>query len=119
VTIPASGHMRAVFDGDSARAPLISPPRRITVLARMNLRISRNRVGLGTRFTAAGTASPADTVSLTLERRYRRRWVPERRRTLPVLDGAYRARLRPRRRGKYRVTVRVGPVARHRQLKVF
>jgi hypothetical protein len=35
-----------------------------------------------------------------------------------VVDGAYRVRLRPRGRGKYRVTVRVGGVRRRRVLKV-
>ena len=89
------------------------------MLARLNLALGRKRLRFGNTFTARGKATPAETVKLTLERRYRRRWVKERTRVLKVRKGAYKVRLRPRTRGKYRVTVQVGRVKRHRQLKVF
>jgi hypothetical protein len=119
LTFARTGHMRARFAGDSLRAALVSPQRKITVLARLSLALGRNRLRLGGTVKAGGTASPADTVKLTLERRYRRRWVKERTRALKVTGGKYKIRLRPRTRGKYRVTVQVGPVKRHRQLKVL
>ena len=119
VTFPKTGQMRANFGGDSVRAALLSAPRRILVLARLNLGLGRKRLRFGNTFTARGKATPAETVKLTLERRYRRRWVKERTRVLKVRKGAYHVRLRPRTRGKYRVTVQVGRVKRHRQLKVF
>jgi N-acetylmuramoyl-L-alanine amidase-like protein len=118
VTFPRTGHMRATFGGDSARGALVSPQRKITVLARLNLALGRSRLRLGGTVKAGGTATPAATVALTLERRYRRRWVRERTRVLKVRGDKYTVRLRPRARGKYRVTVQVGPVKRHRQLKV-
>jgi hypothetical protein len=101
------------------RTSLVSPPRRILVLARLSLALGRNRLRLGGTFKAGGTASPADTVKLTLERRYRRRWIKQRTRAVKVRGGRYTIRLRPRTRGKYRVTVQVGRVKRHRQLKVL
>jgi hypothetical protein len=118
VSFPSSGLVRAVFAGDAARTPLQSALRRITVLARLKLSLSRRRLRAGRTFRVRGTASPAAQVRLTLERRSRRRWVRERRRLLPVRDGAFQARLRPRSPGKYRVTVRVGSVVRRRTLHV-
>jgi N-acetylmuramoyl-L-alanine amidase len=116
---PRTGHIRATFAGDSVRLALASPARRITVLARLNLALSRKRLRYGRTFTARGNAVPADTVKLTLERRWQRRWIKTRTRTLKLRNGTYKARLRPRTRGKYRVTVQVGRVKRHRQLKIL
>jgi hypothetical protein len=120
VTFPRTGRMRAVFAGDTARAAMTSAERHISVLAKLNLTLGPNRVRLGNSFKAQGHASaPAESVRLTLQHRSRRRWVTTRRRVLPVRNDAYRVRLRPRLRGKYRVTVQVGRVKRHRQLKVL
>jgi N-acetylmuramoyl-L-alanine amidase len=117
--LPGSGSLRAVFSGDSARAALSSPPRKITVLARLNLKLSRNRLRLGSRVRVTGTADPATRVRLMLDVRSRRRWVRARTRLVRVRRGAYRAWVRPRGRGKYRVTVQVGGIKRRRSLKVF
>jgi hypothetical protein len=120
VTFPRTGRMRAVFAGDAVRGRLVSPSRHIAVLPKLNLTLGRTRVRLGESFKAQGRASaPAESVKLTLQRRSRRRWVKERRRVLPVSGDAYTARLRPRYRGKYRVTVQAGRVKRHRQLTVL
>jgi hypothetical protein len=119
VSFPGSGRVRAVFAGDGARPALQSLPRRITVVARLNLSLGRNRLRAGGKVWVRGTASPATHVRLVLERRSRRRWVAERRRLLRVGDGAYQARLKPRSRGKYRVTVQVGGIQRHRMLRVI
>ena len=67
VELPGSGSLRSVFAGDSTRAALASPPRKITVLARLNLELSRNRLRLGSRVRASGTADPATQVRLMLD----------------------------------------------------
>ena len=67
----------------------------------------------------SGTADPATHVRLRLDLRSRRRWVRSRTRLLRVRRGAYKAFVRPRGRGKYRVTVQVGGIRRRRTLKVF
>ena len=117
--LSGSGSLRAVFAGDATRASLASPPRKITVLARLNLSLSRNRIRLGSRVRLRGTADPATHVRLMLDVRSRRRWVRARTRLIRVRQGAYRTWVRPRGRGKYRVTVQVGGIRRHRSLKVF
>jgi hypothetical protein len=117
--LPASGSLRAVFAGDRTRGQLTSPPRKITVLARLNLSLSRNRIRLGSRIRVRGTADPATRVRLMLDVRHRRRWLRSRTRLVRVRRGAYNTVVRPRGRGKYRVTVQVGGIKRHRTLKVF
>jgi hypothetical protein len=118
VQLPASGSVRAVFAGDSLQPRQESPPRKVTILPLLSLAIDRDRMRLGQVVGATGTASPAERVRLTLERRSGRRWVRERRRSLAVRDGAFSIRLRPRSRGKYRLTVQVGSVKRRRLLRV-
>jgi hypothetical protein len=108
-----------VFAGDGVRPRQESLPRRVTVLARVSLQVSDDRLRRGQVIEVTGTATPAERVSVTLERRSGRRWVRERRRRLAVRDGAFRMRLRPRRRAKYRVTARVGGVRRRRIVRVF
>ena len=117
--LTGSGSLRAVFAGDRTRGQLASPPRKITVLARLNLSLNRNRIRLGSRVRARGTADPATQVRLMLDVRSRRRWVRARTRLVRVRRGAYNTVVRPRGRGKYRVTVQVGGIKRHRTLKVF
>jgi uncharacterized protein with LGFP repeats len=118
VSLPTSGSVRAVFPGDGARPRQESPPRRVTVLALVGLAVDRARFRRGRVVTVTGTATPAERVRLTLERRVGRRWVRERRRRLRVTDGAFSVRLRPRERGKYRVTAQVGSIRRRRILRV-
>ena len=83
----------------------------------MSLDTARLRRGRVVEVT--GTATPAERVTMTLERRAGRRWIRERRRSLRVSGDAYRVRLRPRYRAKYRVTVRSGGVHRRRLLRVI
>jgi hypothetical protein len=118
VELPASGEVRAVFAGDSTRAPLVSAPRTVSVLARLNLALSNSRLRLGRRVRVRGTAEPATRVRLMLDLRRRRRWRRQRTRLLRVRRGVYNAYVRPRGRGKYRVTVQVGKVIRRRTLRV-
>jgi N-acetylmuramoyl-L-alanine amidase-like protein len=118
-TVPGSGSLRATFAGDSTRGPLVSPTRKITVLPRLSLSLNRNRVRLGSRVRVRGTADPATQVRLMLDVRSRRRWVRSRTRLVRVRRGAYNAWVRPRGRGKYRVSVQVGGIQRHRSLKIF
>jgi hypothetical protein len=117
--LPGSGSLRAVFAGDRTRGQLASPPRKITVLARLNVSLSRKRIRLGSRARVRGSADPATKVRLMLDVRRRRRWLRTRTRLVRVRRGAYNTVVRPRGRGKYRVTVQVGGIKRHRTLKVF
>ena len=81
--------------------------------------LSRNRLRLGSRMRVRGTADPATRVRLMLDARRRRRWVRARTRLVRVRRGAYNTWVRPRGRGKYRVTVQVGGIKRRRSLRVF
>jgi N-acetylmuramoyl-L-alanine amidase len=119
VEFPASGRVRAVFAGDSGRARLESAPRRVTVLARLNLTLSRTRLRLGSRARVTGVADPATHVRLTLQYRSRRRWVTRTRRLVRVRRGAYRTTVRPAWRGKWRVSTQVGRIVRRRTLRAF
>ncbi len=111
---PRSGSVRAAFGGDGARGPLVSSPRKVTILARLNISVRRS----GGVVRVSGTADPATHVRLTVERRIGRRWVRRRRKLLKVRGGAYSARLRIGGRGKPRVSVQVGSVIRRRTLRV-
>jgi hypothetical protein len=119
VELRAGGQLRAVFAGDSTRARVESAPRRVTVLARLNLTLDRKRLRLGQRVNLGGTADPATHVRLTLQLRSRRRWLTARRRLIRVRGGTYRAFMRPRGRGKYRISAQVGRIVRRRTIKVF
>jgi hypothetical protein len=119
VEFQASGRVRAVFPGDAAHGRIESAPRNVTVLPKMAVQLGRRNVRLGTSVQAKGTAVPADTVRLTLDRRVRRHWVRERNRVLVVRKGAFQVRLRPRARGRYRLMVQKGRVKRRRAMRVF
>jgi hypothetical protein len=119
VTFPESGRVRAIFPGDAARGRLESLPQRVTVLARLSVKLARRRYRFGKSFTVRGTAEPAETVRVVLQRRGRRRWVRERNRVLRVRKGKFKMKLRPRSRGKYRLVVQVGRVKRRRNLRIY
>jgi hypothetical protein len=114
-----SGKVRAVFPGDATRGRLESASRAVTVLPKMEVRLGRRDVRLGSSVQAKGSAVPADTVRLTLDRRVRRHWVRERNRVLTVRKGQFKVRLRPRNRGRYRLMVQKGRVKRRRAMRVF
>ena len=119
VELPATGRLRAAFAGDATRARLESAPRTVTVLARLNLTLDRTLVRRGGRVNLSGVADPATHVRLTLQHRSRRRWLTSRRRLIRVREGTYRAFVRPRSAGRYRVSVQVGRVVRRRAIRVF
>jgi hypothetical protein len=115
---PGSGQVRAVFPGDGARGPLASPPRSVTILARLNLSLSRSSVRPNALVRLSGSVDPATHVQLTVERRVGRRWVRKRRRLIKVRNGKYSLRIRAGARGKLRISVQVGAVVRRRTLRV-
>jgi hypothetical protein len=119
VEFPATGQVRAVFEGDATRARLESAPRTVTVLARLSMALSRNRLRLGQRIRLTGVADPATHVRLTLQVRSRRRWLSQRRRLVRVRSGLYRTTVRPRGRGKYRISLQVGRIVRRRTIRVL
>jgi len=118
VQLPATGRVRAVFAGDSARPAVESAPRKVTVLARLNLSVDRKRLRYGQRVRVSGVADPATHVRVTLRRRVRRRWKTQRRRLVRVREGVYRVRIKPLVRGKYRVQAQVGRIVRRRTIRV-
>jgi hypothetical protein len=118
VTPPTSGTFRAVFPGDATRAPIASKPVRVDVIPRMSMTLGKSRIKLGKQVTMTGTVDPAQLVQCVLERSVGRRWVTERARNLAVVGGTYGLKLRPRRRGVYRVTVISGTTKRRRRLVV-
>jgi hypothetical protein len=119
VEFPATGRVRAVFEGDATRARLESAPRKVTVLARLSINLGRNRLRAGRLVRVTGVADPATHVRLTVQVRSRRRWVRQSRRLVRVRSGLFRTTVRPRSRGKYRISVQVGRIVRRRGLRTF
>jgi hypothetical protein len=119
ITFPESGRVKAVFSGDATRARLESAAEKVTVLPWMSVKLSRKQLRLGQSVRVNGTAKPADTVRLTLDRRVRRHWKRERNRQLRVRNGAFQVKIRPHARGRYRLMIQKGRVKRRRALRVF
>jgi hypothetical protein len=119
VQLTQSGRLRAVYPGDSARGRMESAIRNVTVLPQITTTVSRKQLRLRSSVQVKGTAVPTDTVRLTLDRWFRRRWRRERLRTLRVRNGGFKVRLRPRSRGRYRVMVQKGRIKRRRYFRVF
>jgi hypothetical protein len=118
VTLPATGLVRAVFPGDGVRPRVESLPIRVEIIPRLSLGLDDDRPSHGDVVEITGTVDPSQRVKLLLHRRVGRRWKRERKRKLRAVDGAFGVRLRPRRRGRYRVTVKAGGVRRRRHLRV-
>jgi uncharacterized protein with LGFP repeats len=119
VELPATGQVRAAFAGDATRARLESAPRKVTVLARLSITLGRNRLRIGQRVRLTGVADPATHVRLSVHVRSRRRWLRQGRRLVRVRSGLYRTTVRPRGRGKFRISVQVGRIVRRRTLRVL
>jgi uncharacterized protein with LGFP repeats len=119
VALPRSGLVRAVYGGGSGRPRLESAPTRIRVLPKVGIEMSAKRMRVGRRITVRGTVEPIESeyVTLTVQRRSRRRWRTVERRRLRLRDGAYRGRVRLRRTGRYRVSISVGGTTRRRLLR--
>jgi hypothetical protein len=119
VRFPQSGRIKAVFAGDATRTRMESAAEKVTVLPWMSVKVDRKQLRLGQNVRVQGTAKPADTVRLTLDRRVRRHWKRERVRTLRVRNGAFQLKIRPRARGRYHLKIQKGRVKRVRSLRVF
>ena len=120
VALPQTGTVRARFAGDATRAALESSDLQITLLPRLGLRVSANRIRRGSRTIASGTVTPAGRggAEVVLERRVGRRWVIEQRKRTAVRGGRYRTRLRPRRAGLYRLWIKSGGSSVSRRVRV-
>jgi hypothetical protein len=118
VEFPFSGTVRAVFRGDGSRAPMASNPRKVYVAADLTAALGRRKMRLGRRVRLVGTAEPATDVRVKTQRRIGRRWVRERVKSIPVQDGAFRASIKPRARGSYRIVAQVGSTRRRLYLRV-
>jgi hypothetical protein len=109
VPLTYSGSLRAAFAGDGARPPLASSPIAIRVLPLLRLGLSSRRVRRGRAVAVSGTLWPqprSGRVEVRLERRVGRRWRRVQRKRIAVRGGRYLTRVRLRRRGLYRVSVR-------------
>jgi uncharacterized protein with LGFP repeats len=118
VEFPTSGTVRAVFRGDASRAPMASNPRKVFVAADLTAALGRREMRLGRRVRLVGTAEPATEVRVKTQRRIGRRWTRERVKRIPVQDGAFRASIKPRARGSYRIVAQVGSTRRRLYLRV-
>jgi hypothetical protein len=118
VQFPASGTVRAVFPGDASRAPMASNPRKVFVAADLTAALGRRKMRLGGRVRLVGTAEPATEIRVKTQRRIGRRWTRERVKKIPVQDGAFRASIKPRARGSYRIVAQVGSTRRRLYLRV-
>ena len=109
LTLPRSGTIRARFPGDATRPPLESSDLAIAVLPRLVLGLSARRIRRGRRVAVSGVlvGTPTGKLDVLLERKVGRRYRREQRKRIAVRKQRYLTRLRPRRRGLYRVTVSV------------
>ena len=121
VTLPQTGAVRARFPGDPTRAALESSDLQITILPRLGIRLSSNRIWRGHRTVASGTVTPPGRggAEVVLERRVGRRWVIEQRKRTPILSGRYRTLVRPRRAGLYRLWIKSGGSSASRRVRVL
>jgi hypothetical protein len=119
VTFPESGHVTAIFAGDASRTRMESAAEKVTVYPWMSVKLNRKQLRLGQNVQVKGTAKPADTVRLTLDRRVKRHWKRERNRQLRVRNGAFQVKIRPHARGRYRLMIQKGRVKRRRAMRVF
>ena len=104
----ANGHVRAVFPGDPTRAPITAAALRVTVAPKVAVQLSRATIRRGRRVDVTGTVGPTwpSRVQVTLERHVGRRVVRVSRRTVRVREGNFATVIRPRLRGRYRLTVK-------------
>jgi hypothetical protein len=116
VALPGSGSVRAVYGGGDGRPRLESTATRVRVLPRVGVALSSTRMRVGRRITVRGTVDPVGSgmVAFYVERRARGRWVLVERRRVRVRNGGFRARVRLRRTGTYRVSVGIDGTVRRR-----
>jgi len=121
VPLTHSGSIRAAFLGDGARPPLASSPITIRVLPLLRMGLSSRRMRRGRNVAVSGTVSPKPTtgrVEVRLERRVRRRWRRVQKKRINVRGGRFLTRIRMRRAGLYRVSVRTPGATQRRLLRV-
>ena len=119
VALARTGTLRARFPGDGLRAALESGAVRVTVVPELALGLSTRHLRRGRRVAVSGVVTPsAGAAQLTLERKVGRRYRRVRRRRLPVRGNRFLRRLRPTRRGLYRVTVSVPGASQRQYLRV-
>jgi hypothetical protein len=122
VTLPASGHVRAVFAGDATRPRVESTPTAARVVPSMALTMDKRRAKHGRTFDLRGVMDPPQRrVTCVLERHVSRgRWIRVHRKRVRVRpDGSFLARLRPRRAGLYRVSIVADGVTRRRTFRAI
>ena len=119
LALPRTGTIRARFPGDGTRPALESTAFKVTVVPTLALGLSTRHLRRGRRVAVSGVVVPAPAAArLTLERKVGGRYVRVRRRRLPVRGNRFLRRIRPGRRGLYRVTVSVDGASTRQYLRV-
>jgi hypothetical protein len=107
--VPANSSLSAVFAGDGGRPGIVSNTAYAAVVPRVDLAASTSTLAAGNYVTASGSVAPSKgrvTISAYLQRPdgSQRRTA---RRTVRVVDGRFKAALRLRSAGSYRLVARV------------
>ena len=110
--------MQAVFRGDGSRAPMASNPRKVFVAADLTAALGRREMRLGRRVRLVGTAEPATAGPGQDPAPDRPPLDARAREDDPGPDGAFRASIKPRARGSYRIVAQVGSTRRRLYLRV-
>jgi N-acetylmuramoyl-L-alanine amidase len=119
--VPASGLVRAVFEGDPGRGPLRSPGLSVTVLPRLTLQLSARRIHRRASVRVRGTLNPppaGNRVLCILERQVAGRWVVVGRKRIDVRGGGFDTRVRPRLAGLHRITISAPGATKRLQVRV-
>jgi hypothetical protein len=104
--LPQSGYVRAVFDGDASRPPLISKTVAVTVATKVKWKVTPRKLRRGRYVTVTGTVDPVPAnkrIEVRLENVARRS--VSRRRVAVSSSGRFKKRLKVKGRGRYRVWV--------------
>jgi hypothetical protein len=118
---PSSGRVRAVFPGDGARAVVEGAPLRVTVRPTVTVDLSRSTVRRGRRIDVTGDVGPTwpQRIQLTLERHSGRGIVRVQHKQVRVRRGHFATTVRPRLRGRYRLTISADGTVKRRKLRAL
>ena len=120
-TVPAtgSGRVRATFAGDGVHGAISTTPVRVRVMPALTVQIDRPTVRTGRRIPFSGTVEPfaPKRVLVTLERHTSRGVVRVQTKRVRVRGGRFSTYVRPRLRGRYRLTVQAAGTTVRRKLR--
>ena len=117
VVVPATGLLRAVFPGDATHPALDGGSVKIKVIPKLTLVLEPRRTPAGQTSKVTGTLGPTwpPRIELVLERQSGKRWVPVTKKRINVRGGKFSSVVRPKKPGRYRVSV-IAPGSTTRRL---